>query len=207
MTRRRLSVALVVAVLLGGCSPAETPETPETAPDVHDMELEPLQQRAEQGHADAQSRLGAMYYAGEGVPQDYVEAMTWYRLAADQGNAGAQVRLGIMYNGEVGVPLDYVESARLYRLAAEQGNAFAQSWLGYKYEFGEGVPQDYVEAHKWYNLTASRATGDYQSWRGRGWRERYADERDALAKRLTPAQLAEAQKLAREWQAAFDARQ
>jgi len=67
------------------------------------------------------------------------------------------------------------------------------------YANGEGVPQDDVEAHKWRNLSASRATGDD--------REQAAESRDALAKLMTPAQLAKAQRLAREWQAAFDARQ
>ena len=107
MTRRPLSVALVVLVLLGGCSPAETPETAttaETAANVPDMELETLQQRAEQGHADAQSRLGYMYDTGEGVPQDDVEAVKWYRLAADQGHDAAQYLLGVMYNSGRGVP-------------------------------------------------------------------------------------------------------
>ena len=56
-----------------------------------------------------------------------------------------------------------------------------------------------MEAHKWVILAASRATGDDQ--------KRYAANRDSLAKLMTPAQIAEPQKLAREWQAAFDARQ
>ena len=60
-------------------------------------------------------------------------------------------------------------------------------------------PEDYVEAHKWYNLAASRVTGDTQ--------KEYAETLDALAKEMAPAQLAEAQRLAREWQAAFEKRQ
>ena len=159
MTRRRLSVVLVVLVLLGGCSPAETPETATTV----DMELESLRQRAEQGDADAQYNLGFVYDTGLGVPQDYTEAAAWYRLAADQGHTDAQHNLGVMYSTR------------------------------------RGVPQDDVEAHRWANLAAARATGDD--------REQYTEARDNLAKQMTPAQLAEAQKLAREWHAAFDARQ
>ena len=64
---------------------------------------------------------------------------------------------------------------------------------------GQGVPQDYVEAHKWINLGTSRVTGDTQKER--------AEARNLLAKQMTPAQLAEAQRLAREWQAAFEKRQ
>ena len=90
MTRLRLSVALVVLVLLGGCSPAETPETATTA----DAELESLRQRAEQGDAQAQADLGFRHSTGQGVPQDDVQAVAWYRKAADQGYAGAQFNLG-----------------------------------------------------------------------------------------------------------------
>ena len=52
---------------------------------------------AEQGNANAQSKLGFVYYVGAGVPQDYAEALKWYRRAADQGNASAQSNLGVMY--------------------------------------------------------------------------------------------------------------
>ena len=67
------------------------------------------------------------------------------------------------------------------------------------YDLGQGVLQDYVEAHKWYNLAASRVTGDAQ--------REYAEARDTLTKQMTLAQIAEAQRLAREWQAAFEKRQ
>jgi hypothetical protein len=79
------------------------------------------------------------------------------------------------------------------------GYAGAQFHLGATYYNGEGVPQDYVEAHKWRNLAASRASAED--------RETFAEARDAVAKLMTPAQIAEAQKLASEWHAAFDARQ
>jgi len=85
-----------------------------------------------------------------------------------------------------------------YRKAADQGYAVAQFNLGRMYGSGQGVPQDYVEAHKWFNLGASRASAEY--------RERFAEARDALAAKMTPVQIAEAQTLAREWHAAFDAR-
>ena len=86
-----------------------------------------------------------------------------------------------------------------WRKAADQGHADAQYTLGLRYDLGDGVPQDYVEAHKWLSLAASRVTGDEQ--------KRYAVARDATAKAMTPAQLAEAQKRADDWQAAFEKRQ
>jgi hypothetical protein len=58
------------------------------------------------------------------------------------------------------------------------------------YNVGQSVPQDYVMAHMWINLAASSATGDDQ--------KQYARERDAIAAKMTPQQIAEAQRLARE---------
>ena len=83
------------------------------------------------------------------------------------------------------------------RTAADQGDSGSNFILGVMYDQGQGVPQDYVEAHRWTNLAAARATGDD--------REQIAEFRDSLAKLMTPAQLAEAQRLAKEWQAVFDA--
>ena len=226
MTRRRMSVALVVLVLLGTPwadaaaqrTAAEVAATRQRAeqgdafaqynlgimhrtgqgvPQDAVEALKWLNLAADQGAASAQSSLGDMYSLGEGVPEDDVEGARWYRLAADQGWAGAQSNLGAMYRNGEGVPQDYVEALRLYRLAADQGNVFGQHNLGYMYTNGVGVPQDYVEAHKWANLAAARATGDD--------REQIAEFLDSLAKLMTPAQLAEAQRLAKDWQAVFDA--
>jgi len=153
--------------------------------------IEELRARAEQGDADAQNNLGIRYDQGEGVPQDDVEAVRLFRLAADQGNAYAQFNLGLMYDRGDGVPQDHAEAVRLFRLAADQGNAEGQWALGTSYSGGRGVPQDYVQAHKWFNLAASRSTGFL--------RENTADLRELVRTRLTPDQLAEAQRLAREW--------
>ncbi len=152
-------------------------------------ELRPL---AEQGHTDAQFKLGFMYHGGAGVPHDLGEAVRWYRLAAEQGHAEAQFNLGAMYSKGLGVPQDYAEAVKWYRLAAEQGNASAMNNLGVKYHEGEGVLQDYVQAHVWYNLAASRLPLGQD-------RELAAKNRDIVAGRMTPAQVAEAQRLAREW--------
>ena len=64
------------------------------------------------GVASAQQNLGFMYANGRGVPQDFKEAVRWYRLAADQGHAGAQNNLGAMYNNGLGVPQDFKEAVR-----------------------------------------------------------------------------------------------
>ena len=108
------------------------------------------------------------------------------------GHAGAQFNLGIMYSKGRGVPQDYAEAVKWSRKAADQGHAGAQFNLGVMYHNGWGVPQDYVEAHMWYNLAASRFPAGEA-------RDRFAKARDDLAARMTPAQIAEAQRLAREW--------
>ncbi len=101
----------------------------------------------------AQCGLGLMYAEGKGVPQDYQEAVRWYRLSAEQGEAGAQFNLGVMYAK------------------------------------GQGLPKDDVLAHMWMNLAAAKGVKEAVKLR------------DLVEKAMTPAQLAEAQRLAREWKA------
>ena len=109
---------------------------------------------AEQGDAKAQYNLGHAYYNGEGVEQDYVEAVRWYRLSADQGYAGAQFMLGNAYYFGEGVPKDDVEAVKWWRKSADQGFAGAQCGLGVAYALGIGVPKDDVEAYAWINVAA-----------------------------------------------------
>ncbi len=154
--------------------------------------LRPL---ADQGDADAQFLLGSMYDYGRGVPQDYAQAVKWYRLAADRGYASAQGMLGLMYENGRGVPKDDAQAVKWFRLAADQGIAWAQYHLGGMYENGLGVPKDAVEAHKWFNLSAARASADEKDVR-----DDAVNKRDILAGKMTPAQVAEAQKRASAWQ-------
>jgi len=131
-----------------------------------------------------------MYFNGDGVAQNYAEAMRWYRLAADQGLAWAQYNLGLMHENGRGVVQDYAEGVRWYRLAAEQGLADAQAKLGVMYFNGDGVLQDYVLAHMWFNIAS--ANGNPNG----------GPNRDIVARSMTADQIAEAQRLAREWMAA-----
>jgi TPR repeat protein len=147
-------------------------------------ELRPL---AEQGLAAAQFNLGLLYAKGQGVPKDDAQARQWYEKAAAQGHADAQVNLGILLVYGRGVTQDYKIAAYWLRLSANQGNDLAQRKLGLMYERGDGVLQDYVQAYMWYSLGAAKGV------------EAGARLRDALAKRMDPDQIAEAQQLAREW--------
>jgi hypothetical protein len=83
------------------------------------------------GDADAQYQIGCCYYLGEGVAQDFVEAVRYYRMAAEQRTAHAQFVLGGCYEAGQGVAQDWVEAVRYYRLAAAQGNADAQCHQGW----------------------------------------------------------------------------
>jgi TPR repeat protein len=125
---------------------------------------------------------------------DYATALRLWRPLAEQGDAEAQNNLGFAYADGQGVPQDYAEAVKWYRLAAEQGNAIAQYSLGFQYDKGQGVPQDYVQAHMWYNLAASRFSASEAEHRNKAIKNR-----DIVARNMTPAQIAEAQKLAREW--------
>ena len=142
---------------------------------------------AAQGNAVAQFNLGVLYDKGWGVKQDYKEALKWYRKAADQGDASAQFNLGVRYGNGQGVPQDYETSVKWYRKAADQGDASAQHQLGLKYYFGKGVPKDLIYAHMWLNLAVTAGEKDSKKFR------------DRAEKKMTRAQLAKAQKLAREW--------
>lgn len=84
---------------------------------------------AKGGDAEAQCNMGAMYALGQGVPQDYEQAMIWFRKAADQGNAVAQCNLGILYANGLGTLQDPTLAMRWFRFAADQGNVEAKRYL------------------------------------------------------------------------------
>ncbi len=90
---------------------------------------------------------------------------------------------------------DYATALREWRPLAEKGNAKVQFMIGliYSYQYkGLGVPQDYVQAHMWFNLAASKSPPGED-------RDLAVENRDRVAKMLSPAQISEAKKLAREW--------
>jgi hypothetical protein len=89
---------------------------------------------------------------------------------------------------------DWGEAVKWFRKAADQGYARAQYILGVMHENGEGMPQDYVQAHKWFNLEAARYPASETENR-----ERAVRNRDRVAAKMTAPQIAEAQRLAREW--------
>ncbi|MAI42933.1 MAG: tetratricopeptide repeat protein [Candidatus Azotimanducaceae bacterium] len=117
---------------------------------------------------------------------DDATAFQEFKKAAEQAHAKAQYNLGLMHDNGRGVLQDYKEAVKWYRLAAEKGIATAQGKLGLMYHNGRGVLQDSVYAHMWWNIAASEG------------HENAKKARDTIEQQMTPAQIAEAQKRARE---------
>ncbi len=148
-------------------------------------EITDLRHDAEAGDIEAQTKLGALYVVGDGVPQSYAEGLKWLRMASDQGYASAQFLLAGMYADGKGVTKDTREAVKWFRKAAEQGDDGAQIALGVCYVTGDGVARDVPLGYAW--LSVADANGN----------EKARVFVAALEKDLTPAQLAEGTKLAR----------
>ena len=177
-------VLLLVYMAISSCAEVEPPTT---ARGIDEATVTALRKSAEQGNPTAQNRLGLLYNQGQGVPQDRMLAKQWFEKAAEQGDAGAQVNLGTLYLlGQGALESDQM-ALFWFRRGAEQQEALALAKLGFMYEHGRGIPQDFIQAHMWYTLSAARG------------QKRALVSRDQLAKQMTPAQVATAQQLAREW--------
>lgn len=142
---------------------------------------------ADQGDANGQHGVGLSYTNGIAVNKNMVEAVTWFRRAAEQGLSSGQFSLGFCYALGEGIARNDVEAVNWFRKAAEQGNVDAFFHLGESYAQGEGVAKDAVEAYKWFNLAAAQGV------------DHAAEGRATIEKQMTPEQIAEAQKLSREW--------
>lgn len=191
--RARVSVVLCALLLAIGVPATARAQTGPAAEVAAQLEA------ADHGDVDAQLRLGTRYLLGDGVKRDDAQAAAWWRKAADLGQASAQYNLGYLYLIGRGVRTDSVQAMEWYHKAAEQGHAQAEKDLGVLYFKGRGVARDYVEAHKWYSIAASRVAVSLQ--------QIFAAGRDEIAALMTPQQIAEAQKLAGEWQVAFEQHQ
>ena len=145
-----------------------------------------------QGDANASSALYLMYIDGDGVPKSSERAMEWLKKAADQGDSWAQYILARNYEHGDGVPQDIELAVEWYKKSAAQGDDSAQVRLARMYVGGVGVPRDLVLAYAWCNIAAA---SDFET------EERKAailGRRD-LGKVLSPAQIAEAERLSSVW--------
>ena len=114
-----------------------------------------LEERAIQGEAEAQYKLGMMYAEGRGVKQNSVKAAELHEKAAVQGHTNAQYNIGVLYRNGQGVKQDYTKSLEWFKKAAAQGNTPAQYNLGNMYENGLGVKKDFTTAKEWYGLACN----------------------------------------------------
>jgi TPR repeat protein len=123
---------------------------------------------------------------GQGIIQDYIAAVKWFKKAADQGNSLAQYNLGVIYKDGQGVAKNITSSAKWFKLAAEQGDAQAQNQISLMYGLGEGVIQDNIYAYMWANLSVINGN------KGGG------KLRDIVSKKMSPSDISKAQELTRE---------
>lgn len=147
-------------------------------------ECEPL---AEEGIADAQFCVGRLYANGFGVAMNDDLALQWYGRAAEQGHSEAQFSLGVMHANGWGVTMNAEEAVNWYLLAAEQGYVEAQTNLARSYQKGRGVEQNLIEAYVWNHIALQLGNTDAKF------------ERDEVASKLPPEELASAQQMADDW--------
>jgi TPR repeat protein len=145
------------------------------------------QQAAKKNNEMAQYFLGQMYRKGEGVDKSLIKAERWYRKSAEQGNALAQYNLGWMYDMGIGVQKNVAETLKWYGQAAGQGDRYAPFNIGTMYYRGEGVDKDFVKTYYWFDIAKSNGNIKAKKWR------------DRIAERMTPEQLAAAQKMLEQW--------
>ncbi|HEY1716730.1 MAG TPA: tetratricopeptide repeat protein [Verrucomicrobiae bacterium] len=146
-----------------------------------------IQKAANMGVAEAQYLMGYCYYTGQGVTEDYAEVVKQLRKEADQDVTEAQFDLKKSYFSQVRTGYENAKAVEWFWKAAEQNHAKAQGCLGLCYATGEGVPRDFIEAYKWFNLASIQGIASATT------------HRDDLAASMTPDQIAEAQKLSREF--------
>ncbi len=142
-----------------------------------------LQKQARAGDAGAQYLLGFMYDEGQGVAKDPQEAIKWYTQAAKQGHSDAQLTLGFMYAEGRGVAKDQPEAIKWYTKAAQQENGGAQLILGMMLAEANDTPEYLTEALRW--TLQAEING-----------EDVANFKTSLQLRMTPEQIAEAEKRA-----------
>jgi TPR repeat protein len=190
LRRRTVSSLLLMSVFCASLALGQQKTVGQIIADAQHGDKSALQQLITMGdaeNADAQFNLGLLYLDSKGVPKDAVQAANWFMKAAEQGISKAQFNLGVMYSNGDGVPKDHVQAAGWHRKAAERGQVNAQFVLGWMYADGDGVPKHNVQAYMWRNLAAA------QGFKGA------KTNRNTIEKMMTPAQIAEAQKLSREW--------
>ena len=232
MTARRFASCILLLATWAHLGASQNAQGTPRQKAAENPAIQGLRRAAELGDVQAAYNLAVMYDAGQGVPQDYAKAATWYRKAADQGMAKAQFNLAVLYADGLGVRQDLAQAAAWYRRAADLEYAPAQFNLAVQYENGRGVTQDDTLAVSWYRKAAEHGYAPAMFnlaalyFRGQGvtrddveafkWRQlaavratpekqqQYAESRDAMAGQLTPEQVNSGSARAGAWLRAFE---
>lgn len=112
--------------------------------------IKEYEKAAKKGHAEAQFRLGDIYFKGLCTTTNLDTGFVWYREAARRGHTNAQNMVGVCYGKGLGTTKNLEEAQRWFREAASKGDARGQYNLGYLYYSGEGVARDFTEARNWF---------------------------------------------------------
>ncbi|HTR40197.1 MAG TPA: tetratricopeptide repeat protein [Pseudomonadales bacterium] len=150
---------------------------------------------ADGGDAIAQNNLGSFYQYGLGNPTNYSKAVTLYQQSAAQGFPLAQSNLGYMYDFGLGVSTDQVAAVTWYRRAAEKNYSGGMYNLGMCYAQGNGVDRDLPQSYKW--LSAAGVIAQIEQ--NGSVEQRVSIELDALKPQMTANQIADGEKLFKEW--------
>jgi TPR repeat protein len=145
-----------------------------------------FEKAAAQGSTSAENNLGVLYHNGEGIPKDNATAVEWLDKAARSGNAVAQYNLGRLYLTGDGATQDFNLASSWLVRSAERENEPAQVLLSSMYATGNGVSGSLPTAYMWLNL-ASATDKDARA------------ARDKIEKLVPPDQVAEGQRLTRDW--------
>lgn len=117
---------------------------------------------AEQGDGMAMIAVGAAYYLGDDVPQNFSESQRYYELAFKTQNEYVLGVLGVMYDrGVGGVPKDDEKAFQCFKIVAEKtGESQYLFNLGLMYRYGTGISRDLEKAVYYFNLAAEKLHPD-----------------------------------------------
>jgi hypothetical protein len=153
---------------------------------IRDTELAQTSVKAKAGDTAAQYDMGLHFADGNGVPQNYVVAMTWFSKAALGGDSAAQLKLVFGYIKGIGVPQDENQAVMWLKHAANSGNTWAQRALSNLYLTGQNVPRDYVRAYTWAKIASESERHDN-------------DELRTLGSQMSQAQITNAERRISSW--------
>ncbi len=116
--------------------------------------------KAKAGDIQAQYAVATAFHDGEGVEEDYAQAIYWFRKAAESGCAESSCQLGSMYlNGrglkkeDVGEAVKWYDKALALGIEDPWGIKADAYFIAGAYYFGyQGVPRSHPEALRWYRL-------------------------------------------------------